>query len=74
VLTTEQKRAIIRHISFWSTKSIFECVEEVFEVYEKEDDEESRDAMWDEVRDFLGECSQGLEDWFENEHCKHLDR
>ncbi len=76
MLTKEQKRDIISFISTFSTKPIFECVNSVGDAYNEldyEPDDDCRDKLWDEVTEFLDDCGSALEDWFENEHCKHLD-
>jgi hypothetical protein len=69
-LTVEQKHAIIRYITGWSAKPILEDVDEVGTAWT----EENGDQLYDEVWDFLNECGTALERWFEDEHCKHLDR
>ncbi len=70
LLTVEQKRAIIKYITGWSTKPVLEDVDEVAQAWT----DENGDRLWSEVGDFLDECGAALERWFENEHCKHLDR
>jgi hypothetical protein len=55
-LTQQQKAAIVKYITGWSTKAVLEDVDEVGCVWTEETSDELRDA----VSNFLDECSDVL--------------
>lgn len=63
MLTREQKKAIVSYLTGWSTKPIFEDVDEIGQTWT----EENSDQLEDEVGNFLDECAAVLEEWVKNE-------